>query len=260
MQELREAYDAASWDQGPRRVYDALASSLVDRAELDLTDALALDAGAGDGAVTRALQARGAEVVACDLSAGMLASLTDPRPPALVADVRRLPLRGECFDLAAAGFVLSHMPAPGAALAELVRVCRRGGTILASSFTGSTHPAREAVDGAARSLGYARQEWYRHLKEDWEPAVATASRLSSVAGGAGLVDVDVRETVVDLGRLSPEELASWRLAMPALAHFAARLDPQDRRLLHDRALAAVSVPMPPVRLGVLLLRGRRPRT
>lgn len=257
MDGLREAYDAALWDEGPRRVYDALAVSLVDRAEAELAGATALDAGAGDGAVTRALQGRGAQVVACDLSAGMLAALSRPRPPAFVADIRRLPVADGSFDLAAAAFVLSHLSAPEVALAELARVCRPGGTVLASSFNGSTHPAKEAIDEVARGLGFVPPEWYQQLKQRWEPAVATAPRVASLAARAGLVDVDVHETVVDLGRLSPEELVAWRLSMPALAAFAARLEPEDRRCLRERAVESVSGSMPPLRLGVLLLRARR---
>lgn len=95
-----------------------------------------LDAGCGSGPLSAALRDRGATVTGIDASAGMLAlarrRLGDDA--ALhVADLRdRLPFADGAFDDVVASLVLHYLEDWGPTLAELRRVLRPGGRLIAS--------------------------------------------------------------------------------------------------------------------------------
>src|SRR4051794_2762432 len=95
-----------------------------------------LDAGCGSGPLSAALRDRGAVVTGIDVSAGMLAlarrRLGDD--VALhVADLNgRLPFADGAFDDVVASLVLHYLKDWGPALAELRRVLRPGGRLIAS--------------------------------------------------------------------------------------------------------------------------------
>jgi ubiquinone/menaquinone biosynthesis C-methylase UbiE len=130
---------AAAWATGPGRVYGALAATAVDLLP-DVRGALVLDAGTGTGAAADALRARGARVLPVDRSPAML-TYGDPLWP-VVGDVTGLPLRAASVDGAVAAFVLNHLPDPLAGLAELTRVARTGGPVLATTFRRTPRPTR----------------------------------------------------------------------------------------------------------------------
>ena len=91
-----------------------------------------VDVGCGIGDLTERL-AREADVpvVAVDLSPRM-AELAQARGlPAVNGDIERLPFRDGTFDAVLANRVLYHLPDLDAGLAELARVLRRGGRLVA---------------------------------------------------------------------------------------------------------------------------------
>ena len=135
--DIRLAYEAAGagWGGGPSRIYGALAQPLLD-AVGDVAGRRILDVGTGAGVVARALDLKGARVVASDLAMGMLRSQAALRPSAVVADVLALPFRAKVFDLAVAAFVLNHLADPSSGLRQMRAVTRRGGTVVASGFEG----------------------------------------------------------------------------------------------------------------------------
>ncbi|MCX5402686.1 class I SAM-dependent methyltransferase [Streptomyces sp. NBC_00335] len=95
-----------------------------------------LDAGCGSGPLSAALRDRGAVVTGVDASAGMLA-LARRRlgedASLHVADLRdRLPFPDGAFDDVVASLVLHYLEDWGPALAELRRVLRPGGRLIAS--------------------------------------------------------------------------------------------------------------------------------
>jgi SAM-dependent methyltransferase len=90
-----------------------------------------LDLGCGYGAYVPHLMARGAEVIAVDLSMGMLAEARAKGAPLLCADAQSLALRSGAFDAAIAPHMLYHVPDVSLAVRELRRVVRPGGTVLA---------------------------------------------------------------------------------------------------------------------------------
>ena len=93
-----------------------------------------LDAGAGPGYAARAARARGARVVAADLSAAMLACArhADRLLPLMRADAGTLPVAGGAFTAVVAGFCLPHMADPAASTAELARALAPGGWLAVS--------------------------------------------------------------------------------------------------------------------------------
>ncbi len=253
--DIAEAYGAAgpAWARGPDRLYGRLAEGLVTACP-PLAGRLALDVGAGTGALSRAIAAAGGEVVAVDLSVGMLAQHRAVRPPAVAADAMRLPFPPARFDATLAAFVLNHLPDPTAALREASRVTRGGGTVAASSFDASwTHPAKNAVEATAARFGYDPPDWYTALKSVDGPTAGKPQALLAAARVAGLAQPQVLRTTIDGGLRSPAAVAAWRLGMAHLAPFLAGLPPQTRQRLVAATIDAVGPRPPPVRPRVLIL-------
>jgi ubiquinone/menaquinone biosynthesis C-methylase UbiE len=185
----------------------------------------ALDAGAGSGVAGDALRAHGAHVVAADRELDMAAH-NAAAGPAVTADVTALPFRSGSFDVVVAAFVINHLADPVAGLAEFRRVARRGGVLLASTFSEERAVAKEAVDVVAASYGFVAPDWYNDLQECAQAARDVAGVERSLAE-AGFGDWTVTEERIDVG-LEPEGVVRYRLGMPHLHRFAAGL-PDDVR-------------------------------
>jgi malonyl-CoA O-methyltransferase len=130
------SYDAAAWLQ------DAAREELLSRLDLLRTPpraVLDLGAGTGAGAVALKRRFRRATVTAADFAAPMLEVARRRsrfwRPIRCVhADARQLPFEDASFDLVFSNLMLQWLVPPDAALAEICRVLRPGGLLLASSF------------------------------------------------------------------------------------------------------------------------------
>jgi demethylmenaquinone methyltransferase/2-methoxy-6-polyprenyl-1,4-benzoquinol methylase len=99
-----------------------------------------LDLAAGTGASSVPLIARGAEVVATDLSVGMVTegARRHPEISFVVGDAVRLPFADSAFDIATISFGLRNVVDPLACLVELRRVVRPGGTLVICEFSTPT--------------------------------------------------------------------------------------------------------------------------
>jgi len=120
------------------------------------------DVGCGNGFDLRQIvpQGRCRYAIGLDLSAGMLRSTEDLRQSdrlSLVqADAQRLPLADQTVDVAMAMHMLYHVPDIPAAIRELRRITKQGGTVLAST-NGSGHLTEigALMDAAvSRQLGH----------------------------------------------------------------------------------------------------------
>jgi demethylmenaquinone methyltransferase/2-methoxy-6-polyprenyl-1,4-benzoquinol methylase len=140
--------------------------------------AAVLDVGAGTGDLSFAAAARGARVVALDLSAGMLSVLgrraTDmqsSRIEPLVGSAESLPLPDASIDRIVTGFTVRNVGDLGRAFMELRRVLRPGGRAVVLELSHPPSPAFERLyslylerilPAAATLLGGDR-EAYRYL-------------------------------------------------------------------------------------------------
>jgi ubiquinone/menaquinone biosynthesis C-methylase UbiE len=104
--------------------------SLVD----SLAPGRALDAACGTGRHARHLVELGHEVLGVDLTPEMLsrAAANVPEANFLEADLRDIPAEDEYFDLVVCGLALAHLADLDTGVAELVRVLKPGGRLVAS--------------------------------------------------------------------------------------------------------------------------------
>ena len=100
---------------------------------------LVLDLAAGTGTSSQPFADRGATVVPCDFSLGMLQVGKQARPdlPFTAGDATRLPFADETFDAVTISFGLRNIVDPLAGLAEMHRVTKPGGRLVVCEFS---HP------------------------------------------------------------------------------------------------------------------------
>jgi SAM-dependent methyltransferase len=101
---------------------------------------LVVDVGCGTGQYLPALDAAGATVIALDLSAGMLGSVTSARWSRVAADATWLPFASGSADAVLMMHMLYHVPEPPVAVREARRVLRPGGRLLVTT-AGDRHLA-----------------------------------------------------------------------------------------------------------------------
>lgn len=186
-----------------RAVVDAFAPNAGD---------LALDLAAGTGTSSVALSERGAFVIPCDFSWGMLAVGKQRRPElAFVAgDAMALPFADAAFDGVTISFGLRNVHEPEAALAEMLRVTRPGGRLVICEFSHPTwEPFRRlyseylmrALPPVARALS-SNPDAYAYLAEsirEW-PDQRSLSRLMQRSGWADVAWRDLSGGIVALHR------------------------------------------------------------
>lgn len=130
--------------------------ALVDELESSLVRGFAvggrvLEAGCGTGLVLSRVD--GASVFGADLSRGMVSRAAARGLRVLQADLTRLPYRDAAFDVVCSFKVLAHVPDREAALRELTRVVRPGGTLLLEYY--NRHSLRFLVKRLGPSLHIA---------------------------------------------------------------------------------------------------------
>ncbi|WP_237213814.1 class I SAM-dependent methyltransferase [Falsiroseomonas oryziterrae] len=214
-----------------------------------------VDVGCGNGAFTELVMQRcaPAEVQALDPSEGQLA-FARTRPGAAGAmfrqgDALALPFDEDSFDIAVMALVIFFVPEPARGVAEMARVARPGGEVVAYAwnFTAGGFPY-EPIQAELRAMGF-KPPLPPHV------AVATPAGLSRLWTDAGLQDVTTQEITVHrawpdfdafwndttvsgalatlIGSLPPEQLATLR------AQVAARLQRPDGRIAYDSLATAI---------------------
>ena len=109
-----------------------------------------LEVGGGPGELAERIRDElGCDVVMVDVSPRMVELARDRGVDARIGDAASLPLADESFDCVVAAWMLFHLPDIDVGLAELVRVLRPGGRLVA--VTNSTEHMRELreIAGAA---------------------------------------------------------------------------------------------------------------
>ncbi|HQR79068.1 MAG TPA: demethylmenaquinone methyltransferase [Actinomycetota bacterium] len=106
-----------------------------------------LDIAAGTGTSSQAFAERGAQVVACDFSLGMLRVGRQrlPHLPFVAGDAMSLPFADRTFDAVTISFGLRNIHDPAAGLREMRRVTRPGGTLVVCEFSTPTLPLFRTV-------------------------------------------------------------------------------------------------------------------
>jgi SAM-dependent methyltransferase len=246
------------WAEGAELVYRPIAAELVAMSPHPLAGRIVLDAGAGTGAASAALRAHHARALAVDLSEGMLAWQASARPPCAVADVLALPLAAGSVDDCVAAFLLNHLTDPVTGLAELARVTRPGGVILATAFSNDSRShARDTFDALAMAAGWEAPGWYVELKATAAPILGGCEGMTAAARAAGLSGIRVDQRPVDVGVTEPAQLVRYRLGHPAFAEWLDEIGPMRAGAFAIAAEQALAN-MPPYRPVVVFLSALRP--
>lgn len=117
---------AYRWSEGPDP------RELVFQAVAEASPARVLEVGAGPGELSERIQRElGAEVVAVDISERMVELARARGVDAIVGDVQELPFPDGSVDCAVAAWMLYHVPDVDRGIAELARVLRPGGRLIA---------------------------------------------------------------------------------------------------------------------------------
>lgn len=150
-----------------------------------------LEVGSGTGAfAARCAKELRCEVVALDSSADMVAATRAQGVEAILGDVQDMPFEDGAFDAAVAAWMLYHVPDRDRALAELARVLRPGGPLIA--ITNGRRQLAELYDliGAERldssfSSENGEEQLVRHFSSvervDLEPLAHFADREAAAA-------------------------------------------------------------------------------
>ncbi|WP_157251861.1 class I SAM-dependent methyltransferase [Nonomuraea typhae] len=170
---VAEAYDAAR-PHYPDEVYGALSEI----SGVPLAGATVVDVGAGTGILTRALQARGARVLAVDPGAEMLSFLVSRLSgtagvAAVIGDGNVLPVADGSADLVT--YAQSwHWLDPAVSIAEARRALRPGGAMAACWNLADARAVEWLADYEARLSAEAPGYW-GPAHEQWRvPPIATA--------------------------------------------------------------------------------------
>lgn len=128
--------DFAAWyerarGQGYHRMLDDLEVGLVERYGRGQR---VLEVGCGTGLILERARAFASEAVGVDVSGGMLARARDRGLPVVQAGATALPFADACFDVVYSFKVLPHVAEIREALAEMARVTRPGGHVLAEFY------------------------------------------------------------------------------------------------------------------------------
>jgi demethylmenaquinone methyltransferase/2-methoxy-6-polyprenyl-1,4-benzoquinol methylase len=99
-----------------------------------------LDLAAGTGTSSQPFRERGAMVVPCDFSVGMLqvGKRNLPDLPFTAGDGTQLPFADDTFDAVTISFGLRNIVDPDAGLREMLRVTRPGGRLVVCEFSSPT--------------------------------------------------------------------------------------------------------------------------
>lgn len=194
---------------GDARDYDRMDHAAVNR--LFVSDFLAycsgpdnpiLDVGTGTAQIPIELcrQTATAEVVAIDAAASMLdlarinvaGSGFDRRIRVELADAKRLPYQTRCFGAVISNSIAHHIPEPFAALAEMARVCLKGGVLFVRDLI--RPPDEATLAELVETYTSGSNEHQRQLFSDSLRAALTVDEVQALVARLGYPPDTVRRT------------------------------------------------------------------
>jgi ubiquinone/menaquinone biosynthesis methyltransferase len=222
--------DAIATPDGKRRYVRRLFATIADRYDLitvflsygqdqrwkkrlvDLAapapGARALDLATGTGDIAFRLADAGAWVSGIDVTHRMIELARQksarragphPAPMFLVGDMIGLPFADESFDIATAGYGLRNVPDLRAAIDEIHRVLKKGGTALSLDFNRPSNPVVRAAYLAYLNVVGGLLGWLLHRDADTYRYIPASIRNYPGAAGVarmfedrGFVDVECR--------------------------------------------------------------------
>lgn len=231
------------WDRGD--AYESYVGRWSRRVAREFVDWLGiapgrhwLDVGCGTGALSETILATAfpARVVGVDPSAGFLAVARRrlASTPARFARgaAQRLPVASGAFDAAVSGLMLNFVPDSGAAVAEMARAVRSGGTVALYvwDYADKMEMMRAFWD-AAMAIDPAASE---HDEAARFP-LCRPEPLTSLFHASGLTEVDVRAIDIPTRFAGFDDFWSPFLGGQGSAPgYAARLSDEQRTALRDR--------------------------
>lgn len=194
-----------------------------------------LDVGCGPGILAREVAKTADLVVGLEQSDDRFPAATEsleslPNARAIQGDATDMPLESNQFDLAYTRFMLEYLKNPGAAIAEMVRVCRPGGQVLLQDLDGQLswhYPMEEklarkiqqVVDGLAatgfdpfigRKLFHmARTAGLQNIQVQCEPYHLYAGRIDET--NDQLWDLKLEIALPNIARIVGDEGQALRL-------------------------------------------------
>jgi SAM-dependent methyltransferase len=150
-----------------------------------------LDVGTGTGIVAQRIRnAAGPKALIIGADAA-LTMLVEGRQafdyPVVVARTPGLPFAAGTFDLAAAGFVISHVPDYEAALKDIARACRSGARIGITVWGALPNPAAQLwTEVASRFVPRVELDRAFRAHIPWDAWFSDAARLPQALDAAGL--------------------------------------------------------------------------
>ncbi len=144
---------------------------MLERAALAAPESM-LDVGCGEGRFCRLLGARGVRTTGIDPTERLIAAarLRHPDGTYLVGRAESLPFGDEAFDLVVSYLSLVDIEEIGSAIAEMMRVLRRGGTLLVANLASHNSAGRWLKDEAGAPLGYLIDDYLeeRPIRQQWD--------------------------------------------------------------------------------------------
>ena len=192
----REAYRYAEGPDAPALAVEAV---------LEAGPARVLEVGCGPGEAAARIAAAGVDVEAVDISERMVELTRARGVSARVGDVQELPFESDSFDAALAAWMLYHVPDVERGVAELARVLRPGGRLVAvTNRVEHLQELRDLLGGAVATDTFSDRNGPEMLRYHF-------SRVDERDAG-GWIDFPDREAVaayVDASR------SLWERELPA---------------------------------------------
>jgi ubiquinone/menaquinone biosynthesis C-methylase UbiE len=165
LDETRAYYDefSSSYERERRPNAKDGYHALVDDLEIDLCAKYGagkdvLECGCGTGLILERIKETAAKAVGIDLSPGMLALAKRRGLEVHEGSVTALPFEDASFDVTCSFKVLAHVPDIGKALAEMARVTRPGGVILAEFYNPYSFRGLAKRLGPAGKISHSTRE------------------------------------------------------------------------------------------------------